>query len=116
MFSDARLSIAVISIIFLLLLLAWSSSTATPIARQGKDSRYGFLMQVPCLGAPYGRSQVPVTEKEEVAAIAAFVEGRLPAPLFISAMMSADKRWLRPQLEQFTLICAPKRPGDNGSA
>ena len=94
----------------------WSSTAATPIQPKGTDGRYGFVMQVPCLGAPQGRSQVPVTEREEAAAVSAYLEGRISAEMFVEAMISADEAWNRLQLIQFTSLCAPSAPGDDGSA
>ena len=73
---------------------------------------YPFAMVVPCLGIPSGLSQISIDTREEAAAVAAYVEGRLTPKLFIEAMVSADPFWRtrRADLAKFADVCKPQ-PG-----
>ena len=83
----------------------------TLIQPKGDGSKgYPFAMVVPCLGIPSGLSQISIDSREEAAAVAAYIEGRLTPKLFIEAMVSADPFWRtrRADLAQFANVCQPQ--------
>lgn len=71
---------------------------------------YPFAMVVPCMGIPSGLSQISIDTREEAAAVAAYIEGRITAELFLEAMVSADSFWStrRADLAQFADVCQPQ--------
>ena len=97
----------------LLWLCVASVAGKTLIQPKGDGSKgYPFSMVVPCLGIPSGLSQISIDTREEAAAVAAYVEGRLTAELFLEAMVSADPFWAtrRADLARFADVCKPQ-PG-----
>lgn len=85
---------------------------ATPLFSRldDPDRGYTFLMIVRCLGTPSGLTQISIDTKEEAAAVAGYVEGRLTKSLFLQAMVAADPFWKDHDLAKFADICKP-RPG-----
>ena len=86
----------------------------TLIQPKGDDGSkgYPFAMVVPCMGIPSGLSQISIDTREEAAAVAAYVEGRLTPELFLEVMVSADPfcATRRADLAKFADVCQPQ-PG-----
>ena len=98
----------------LLWLCVASVAGKTLIQPKGGDGSkgYPFAMVVPCMGIPSGLSQISIDTREEAAAVAAYIEGRITAELFLEAMVSADPFWgtRRADLAKFADVCKPQ-PG-----
>lgn len=106
----------VVSFLLAVIIVMWlcvaSVAGKTLIQPKGNSTSegYPFAMAVPCPGIPAGISQISIDTREEAAAIAAYVEGRLTIALFLNVMVSADPFWetRRADLARFAEICQPK--------
>ena len=95
-----------------LLVAVTSAMGSTLIQPKGDNSGAGdpLARLIPCPGPPSQVSQIAIDTREEAAAVAAYVEGRLPSQLFIQAMVGADPFW-RTRLDalaQFSKTCEPQ--------